>query len=160
MNCYSTYHKNKIQCETCEIKDYCKESIYKSENNIVDLALLDNINLNKTKTKDITKMSSIAVLLSEMLHFLEHNFEEDRNDHDKLWQTIDALSKLYKINPTTYKIVLKKITNPNASYQEIANEMDLFKESVFYHIQKSKNVSDDLRQGFLIDSRWKKKEDR
>ena len=91
MRCYSQFSKTKIICETCEIAKYCEESIYKPKNNIVDLGLLDNVELHKNDTQDITVLSSVSTLFSELLHFLECNYENDSAKHNKVWNIIDIL---------------------------------------------------------------------
>ena len=152
MKCYGKY-TNEKECGECDLMSYCRESVYKPENNRVDLSEISNNEDLIRSTEHTGDAGKLSLMLSEMLHYIHHTSETDDERHRSIWDIIDELAKIYRQCPNTYKIILKKIIYPKKSYRVIAEEMNLSKEAVRYHIHKVLKTSEVIRAGILIDYR-------
>ena len=143
-DCYSKYGAG--DCGNCQYAEWCADS--------ADLPLLEEsgrfwpyepsldgwykLTGDENKTK-----SRLGSLLGELL------FELDCDRADLLWDFLGTMSALSREKPATYRVVRLRILMPDATYQELADELGMHRQGVEMHLQKCAELIPDIRVGLV-----------
>ena len=141
--CYGAYGTG--DCQECEFASWCRDA--------GDLPLLEedgkhwqyNPQLDgwywMKGTEDCG--GRLSKLLAELL------YELDSNQASSLWEFFGTLSALSQEKPRTYSVVRLRILNPQATYQELADELGMQRQGVENHLKMCAELVPELRPALV-----------
>ena len=126
--CYGTYGTS--SCEACEFAEWCVDA--------GDPPALENSGDYRAFHSDLEVFDGVSSLdassdLSKLLGELIFALDGDRAD--LLWYFLATMSALSKEHPRIYRVIRMRVLYPGATYQELADKLDLTRQAVDNHLK-------------------------
>ncbi len=137
-DCYGTYGTS--SCEECEFAEWCIDACDPLP--LEDRGAYRAFHKNTEGVLGGFEMGSsdLSKLLGELIYAL------DTDNAGLLWDFLATMSALSKEHPRVYRVVRLRVLHPGATYQELADELDITRQAVEKRLKHSVELVPMLRK--------------